>query len=178
MQLKLATIFTAVTAALFAAPAIAQSVSYEGFSDTVSCSGANFGCTDGGWVCCSLPTGFGFSVQFNNLPVGTQGQGYTNSGCTAFVFALFGPGTKCWNGGGTRASNMDWFHSPQGGRSIEARASAKASTNCSSPAYFKYEDPSGAQKQIKVPAGEGAAQTIADLYTAKNFGALGKYENY
>ncbi|KAF8962496.1 hypothetical protein BDZ97DRAFT_1662913 [Flammula alnicola] len=178
MQLKLATIFTALTAALFGAPAVAQSVSYEGFASTVSCSGSAFGCTDGGNVCCSLPTGFGFSVQFNNLPSGTQGQGYTNNGCSSFLFALFGPGTKCFNGGGTRATNMNWFHSPQGRRGIEARAAAEAATNCSSPAYFKYEDASGAAKQIKVPAASGAAQTIADLFTAKNFGALAKYEDY
>ncbi|KAF8961918.1 hypothetical protein BDZ97DRAFT_1826656 [Flammula alnicola] len=177
MQLKFATMLSAVSAALLAASALAQSVQYEAYADTTSCSGSSFGCTDGGAVCCTFPTEFGFSVQFKNLPSGSQGQGYTDGDCTSFLFSLFGPGTKCWNGGGARASTMNWFHSPQGRREVvAARSNAKA--NCSTPAYFKYEDASGETKTIAVPAGENAAQNIADLYTAKNYTALAQYQAY
>ncbi|KAF8196595.1 hypothetical protein BJ912DRAFT_114530 [Pholiota molesta] len=175
MQFKLATL---VSVALFVGPALAQTISYEGFSNTVSCSGSAFGCTDGGGVCCSLPTGFGFSAQFTNLPSGSQGQGYTNNGCSSFLFSLFGPGTKCFNGGGTRATNLNWFHSPQGRRAVQAREAEATAANCSAPAYFKYEDASGIHKTIKVPAGEGAAQTIADLYLAGDLTSLAAYEDY
>ncbi|KAF9536752.1 hypothetical protein CPC08DRAFT_609046, partial [Agrocybe pediades] len=122
--------------------ALTQTVNYRGYASTVSCSGSAFGCTDGGWVCCSLPTGFGLSVQFDNLPAGTQGQGYTNGGCSAFLFDLFGPGTKCWNGGGNhRATNINWFHSPQGHkRDLAAqRENEEDSTACVEPAFFEYE---------------------------------------
>ncbi|KAF8961925.1 hypothetical protein BDZ97DRAFT_1826668 [Flammula alnicola] len=177
MQIKFAIMLSAVSAALLAAPVLAQSVTYEGYADTTSCSGSAFGCTDGGAICCTLPTGFGYSVQFDNLPSGSQGQGYTDGACTSFLFSVFGPGTKCWNGGGSRASTMNWFHSPQGRRGVvAARSTAKA--NCSTPAYFKYEDASGETKTIAVPAGKNAAQNIADLYMAKNYTALAQYQAY
>ena len=107
MQFKIITALAALGAALLAVPAMAQTVAYEGFASTVSCSGSAFGCSDGGAVCCTLPTGFGFSAQFNNLPSGSQGQGYTNNACTDFLFSVFGPGTKCWNGGGARAARAN-----------------------------------------------------------------------
>jgi hypothetical protein len=174
MQLKLAAL---ISLAALAPAALAQSISYEGFASTVSCSGSAFGCTDGGNVCCSLPTGFGFSAQFNALPSGAQGQGYTGNGCSDFLFSVFGSGANaCWNGGGARATNLNWFHSPQGRRAVvEARAAA---AECSAPAYFKYDVASGAERTIKVPAGEGAAQAIADLYLAGNLTALAAYEDY
>ncbi|KAF8194561.1 hypothetical protein BJ912DRAFT_847695 [Pholiota molesta] len=177
MQLKLATL---ISLAALAAPALAQSISYEGFASTVSCSGSAFGCTDGGNVCCSLPTGFGFSAQFTALPSGAQGQGYTGNGCSDFLFSLFGSGANaCWNGGGARATNLNWFHSPQGRRAaVQARAAAAAAVDCSAPVYFKYDVASGAERTIKVPAGEGAAQAIADLYLAGNFTALAACEDY
>ncbi|KAF8194672.1 hypothetical protein BJ912DRAFT_901219 [Pholiota molesta] len=179
MQFKFATLVSAVA---LASSALAQTVSYEGFASTVSCSGSSFGCTDGGSICCSLPSGFGFSAQFNNLPSGTEGQGYTGSGCSDFLFSLFGSGTKCFNGGGTRATHLNWFHSTQGRRRAPGQAreagAAAAAANCSSPAYFKYADASSAERTIKVPADEGAAQTIADLYIASNLTALSTYANY
>ncbi|KAF9471622.1 hypothetical protein BDN70DRAFT_975642 [Pholiota conissans] len=174
MQFKLTAL---VSAAVLAAPVLAQNVNYEGFASTVSCSGSAFGCTDGGAICCSLPTGFGFSAQFNNLPSGSQGQGYTGGGCGNFVFSVFGPGTKCQNLGGGRVSNLNWFHSPQGGRrAVQARAAEEA-TACSEPSYFRYTV-NGAERTIKVPATTGSAQTIADLYLARNMTALSAYEDY
>ncbi|KAF9501136.1 hypothetical protein BDN71DRAFT_838035 [Pleurotus eryngii] len=71
----------AITVAL--AP-VASAVLYAGFASTTSCSGDNF-CEDNGSVCCSLPTGFGFSAEFGNLPAGTQGQGYIGSTCGNFL---------------------------------------------------------------------------------------------
>ena len=178
MQFKIVTALAALGAALLAVPAIAQTVAYEGFASTVSCSGSAFGCSDGGAVCCTLPTGFGFSAQFNNLPSGSQGQGYTNNACTDFLFSVFGPGTKCWNGGGARAASLNWFHSPSGRRGInQVRAVDTSGKNCSEPISFSYEATSG-KRTIKVPATTGAAQTIADLYLAKDLDALGAYEDF
>ncbi|KAF9483082.1 hypothetical protein BDN70DRAFT_963831 [Pholiota conissans] len=169
MQFKLTAL---VSAAVLAVPALAQNVNYEGFASTVSCSGSAFGCTDGGAICCSLPTGFGFSAQFNNLLSGSQGQGYTGGGCSNFAFSVFGPGTKCQNLGGGRVSN-----SPQGGRrAVQARAAEEA-TVCSEPSYFRYTI-NGAERTIKVPAATGAAQAIADLYLANKVTALATYEEY
>ncbi|KAF4604235.1 hypothetical protein EYR40_001416 [Pleurotus pulmonarius] len=65
--------------ALTALTPMASALRYAGFSSTVGCSGSNFFCDDGGSVCCSLPTGFGFSVEFDNLPAGTQGQGLSSA---------------------------------------------------------------------------------------------------
>ena len=133
-------IIALVSAAVLAAPTLAQSVHYSGFSSTVSCSGSSFGCTDGGAVCCSLPTGFGYSVQFTNLPAGSQGQGYADGGCAHLLFALFGPGTKCWSGGGASAANMNLFHSPQRGRrEVNLQDKEIAGRNCSRPTVFVYE---------------------------------------
>ena len=178
MQFKIVTALAALGAALLAVPAMAQTVAYQGYASTVSCSGSAFGCSDGGAICCTLPTGFGFSAQFNNLPSGSQGQGYSNNACTSFVFSLFGPGTKCWNGGGARVGSLNWFHSPSGRRGLnQARAAESSGANCSQPISFTYEVDSG-ERTIKVPATTGAAQTIADLYLAKDLDALAAYEDF
>ena len=45
------------------------------------------------------------------------------------------------------------------------------------PSLFTYDDHAGVQNTIVVPADdEDAAQKIADLYEAKDFEALAKYE--
>ncbi|KAF4578436.1 hypothetical protein EYR36_000243 [Pleurotus pulmonarius] len=159
--------------ALTALTPMASALRYAGFSSTVGCTGSNFFCDDGGSVCCSLPTGFGFSVEFDNLPAGTQGQGYTGSTCRSFLFSVFGPGTKCWSGGGARATHMNWFHSPQGRRSV---LPARADNSTCAPSGFTYHDESGAEKTIKVPVGE--AEAIAALHANKDFTALANFEAY
>jgi hypothetical protein len=153
--------------------AFGQSVTYHGYASTVSCSGDNFQCTDGGAVCCSFPTGFRFSAQWDNLPAGSQGQGYTNNGCSSFLFSVFGPGTKCFNGGGESFTNLNWFHSPQ-------KRDAGAESECVGPALFEYTDPSsGEVRGIKVPgAGKNTteAEIIANLRLKNDFASLEKYE--
>ena len=165
-----------VAAGLLAiAPSAVSGLQYQGYANTVSCSGDFFFCNDGGAVCCSLPTGFGFSAQFNDLPAGTQGQGYTNNGCSSFVFSVFGPGTKCWNGGGTRVSNLNWFHSPQR-RGIDA----SASTECVSASGFTYTDDSGVERTIKIPGGgknATEAEIVAGLRKSQDYAGLAKYES-
>ncbi|KAF4573617.1 hypothetical protein EYR36_008135 [Pleurotus pulmonarius] len=152
---------------------LASAVRYAGFSSTVSCTGANFFCDDGGAVCCALPTGFGFSVEFDNLPAGTQGQGYTGDTCGSFLFSVFGPGTKCWSGGGVRATHMNWFHSPQGRRSV---LPARAENLTCAPSGFTYHDESGTERTIQVPLGE--ADTMAESYHKKDFAKLASYAVY
>lgn len=179
MQIKLNTSLLYFSALLFTKQASA--IWYEGFASTVSCNGPSFGCSDNGGICCSLPNGYGYSVRFKNLPAGTQGQGYSGGGCSNYVFSVFGPGTKCWNGGGALSTHINWFHSPHGRRnneaiSIEARANNNGTC---APAYFKYEDAHGVERKIKVPAGDAnAADTIAKLYTDKSFATLATYENF
>ena len=170
---------TAVAGILAIAPAAVSALQYQGYSNTVSCSGDFFFCNDGGAVCCSLPTGFGFSAQFNSLPSGSQGQGYTGSGCSSFLFSVFGSGTKCWNGGGARATHLNWFHSPQR-RSVEARA-AVPDAPCAVPDSFSYTDDAGVSRVIRVP-GNGKnmteAENIVTLRRNDDFEALAKYELY
>jgi len=176
MQFTLTSLIALVTVAT---GAIAQNVNYRGYASTVSCSGSAFGCSDGGAVCCSLPTGFGFSAQFDNLPAGTQGQGYTGGGCTDFAFSLFGPGTKCFNGGGSRVTHLNWFHSPQRRSiAIAERANENARAACAEPTFFEYHAEDGSLKTIKVPTTTGSAQKIADLHAAQNYTALASYEAY
>ena len=168
---------SAVVGLLAVAPAAVSGLQYQGYANTVSCSGDFFFCNDGGAVCCSLPTGFGFSAQFNGLPAGTQGQGYKNGGCSSFVFSVFGPGTKCWNGGGSRVSNLNWFHSPQGRRSIDASQPVE----CASANGFSYTDHTGAERVIKIPGGgknATAAEVVASLRKNQDFEALAKYESF
>lgn len=160
-----------------------QPVTYQGFASTVSCTGSHFQCTDGGAVCCSFPTGFGYSVQFNNLPPGSQGQGYTGGECYSFLFAVFGPGTKCWNGGGLGATNMNWFHSPARSRRNRfdinfKNERSRLSGNCSSPTAFTYEDNNGVQRSIRFPLDGQAAGKIAKLYLARDFNGLLEYKDF
>jgi len=173
MQFKLTSL---VALATFTGNALA--ITYRGYASSVSCSGSSFYCSDGGAVCCSLPTGYGLSVAFENLPAGTQGQGYTGGSCSNFLFDLYGPGTKCWNGGGSkRATNINWFHSPYG-RSIAISDRAdEDGSNCTEPVAFEYETPEGTSRIIKVPTEKGSGEKVAALYLEKNFAGLAAYED-
>jgi hypothetical protein len=162
------------TAAL-TVPLAAQIITYQGYASAVSCSGDNFQCRTTGAVCCSFPTGFRFSAQWDNLPAATQGQGYTDGACTDVLFTVFGPGTKCWNGGGTTFTTLNFFHSPQ-----KRDSAAADSSECVGPAIFEYTDTSSGQvRGIKVPgAGKNVteAEVIANLRLNNDFAALEKYE--
>ncbi|KAF4573645.1 hypothetical protein EYR36_008163 [Pleurotus pulmonarius] len=151
----------------------AENIQYDAFASTVECSGAKFSCFDGGALCCALPPAFGFSVQFNNFAVAEQGQGYTGSTCGNFLFALFGPGTKCWNGGGVRATHANWFHT-SGRRTIDPHA---VNQNCTTPSSFTYHDElSGTERTIKVPP--NGADEVAEFYVKKDFAKLASYDTY
>ena len=167
--------FTSLLSALtiLAATNGGMAVVYRGYSNTVQCSGSNFFCNDGGAVCCGpFPAGFGYSAQFENLPNGSQGQGYTDA-CRSFLFALFGSGTKCWNGGGARANYLNWFHSA--GRIAARDGEAK---ECVAPSGFTYEDGQGAKHSIRIPAGTAnATEAIAKHYQNKDWKALASYES-
>ncbi|KAF4612515.1 hypothetical protein D9613_012762 [Agrocybe pediades] len=89
--------------------------------------------------------------------------------------------TKCWNGGGNhRATNINWFHSPQGHRRDLAaqRENEEGSTAYVEPAFFEYELADGTIRTIKVPVEKGSAQKIANLHQANDFLALAEYEDY
>ncbi|KAJ3515196.1 hypothetical protein NMY22_g14510 [Coprinellus aureogranulatus] len=166
--MQLTHLLSAITIAVAATQGLAADiVTYRGYASTVQCSGDNFFCRDGGAVCCSFPTGFGFSAQFENLPSGSQGQGYTGNACTSFLFSVFGPGTKCWNGGGRRATHLNWFHSPQ---------KREVDEDCAIPNGFEYRDAAGTQRVITIPAGNAtAAEEIAKQYINKDWKALASY---
>ncbi|KAJ3517025.1 hypothetical protein NMY22_g14060 [Coprinellus aureogranulatus] len=133
-----------------------------------------FSLMDGGGVCCGpFPVGFGFSAQFENLPAGTLGQGYTDA-CRAFLFAVFGPGTKCWNGGGARANFLNWFHS-----SGREAARDESGENCVAPSGFTYNDSQGVEHSIRVPVGQAnATEVIAQKFANKDWEGLAAYEPY
>ncbi|KAL8797426.1 MAG: hypothetical protein Q9182_007203 [Xanthomendoza sp. 2 TL-2023] len=157
-----------LAAIILAASPMISAVNYRGYTSTTSCGGSSFGCSDGGAVCCgSLPAGYGYSAQFDNLPAGSQGQGYTG-GCSSFVFAVYG--TRCWNGGGQRVTHLNWFHSA--GR-VKPRA-PENTENCS-PHFFSYPDAEGKMREVKVDDAEHAV-VLADLYKNRNFSALEKVE--
>jgi len=157
----------------------ALAFNYRGYASSVSCIGANFGCSTGAAVCCSIPSGFGFSAQFDNLPAENQGQGYSDSGCTNILFTLFGPGTKCWNGGGAQIGSLNLFHSPtsfeDSSKEIESR---EVGNECTEPAFFEYMASNGIMRTIKVPSNKGSAETIAALYLSKDYTALASYDEY
>ncbi|TEB21238.1 hypothetical protein FA13DRAFT_1671843 [Coprinellus micaceus] len=162
-----------LTLAAVTSESVAQTVTYRGYSSTVQCSGANFFCSDGGAVCCGpMPAGFGFSAQFENLPLGSQGQGYTDA-CRNFLFAVFGSGTKCWNGGGARANFLNWFHSAS-----RRAVSDGTGADCATPTGFNYKDGAGVEHTIKVPSGEAnATEVIAEHFKNQNWKALAAYES-
>ena len=165
--------FLATTALTMPLAAFGFGIAFRGYASAVSCSGDNFQCDIPGAVCCSVPTGFGFSAQFDNLPNGIQGQGYADEGCTSFLFSVFGLGTQCWNGEGVSFASLDWFHSP-------VKRDAGAESECVGPALFEYTDPSSGQvRAIKVPgAGKNTteAEIIANLRLKSQFASLEKYE--
>jgi hypothetical protein len=156
---------TTFLATLSFLPLPTLSLRYNAYSSTNTCSGPSFGCTDNGGVCCGgMPTGYGYSGLFNNLPIGSQGQGYSSGPpCTNFTFNVFGPRAKCRNsGGGSRAAYLNWFHSP-GGRRDEVRGTGSSIGGTT------------AQDRLR---GEDVAQKIADLFEKQDFSALALYEKY
>ena len=131
--------------------------------------GANFMFSNGGAVCSTYPTSYGFSALFYGLTVGTQAQGYSDGNCVDYEWTLFGPGTECWNGGGsTRAGSVNWFHSGNG------RKRSVNGTECVAPDAFNYVDPSGKAQSIAVGSAD-VAEVIADAYLKKDFDTLSTY---
>lgn len=147
-------------------------VRLRGFSNPVECSGPNFLCPAAGTgICCSLPAGFGLSAQFESLPAGAQGSGYVDGTCQNLLFSVFGPGTRCWNGGGRSVSSLNFSHSAAG-RDISARQ------NCVLPTGFTYHNGEGVERTIKVPSGDpNAAEVIVQLYLNRDWEALAVYED-
>ncbi|KAF9463681.1 hypothetical protein BDZ94DRAFT_1297703 [Collybia nuda] len=163
-----------VTVAAAIAFANIQALEYRGYSSSTSCDGDSFSFNDDGALCSSLPTGFGLSVQFFGLPSGTQGQGYVEGGCTEFLFSVFGPGNKCWNGGGTPATHANWFHSPNGFGARGVDANVKNGTEkCNHPISFSYTDLNEQTKEVLIDATiEDHAEKIAALYAKKDYAGL------
>ncbi|KAL8811981.1 MAG: hypothetical protein Q9200_001379 [Gallowayella weberi] len=182
-------ISTLATIILAASPMI-SAVNYRGYTSTTSCSGSSFGCSDGGAVCCgSLPAGYGYSAQFDNLPAGSQGQGYTG-GCGNFVFAVYGSGTHLPSHS-PFMSHASWtplfssshvlphpFKHPHLTPNFPRHRprTPESNENCS-PHFFSYPDAEGKMRDVKVDDAEHAA-VLADLYKNRNFSALEKVEEY
>ncbi|KAF9487488.1 hypothetical protein BDN71DRAFT_1513920 [Pleurotus eryngii] len=78
------------------------------------------------------------------------------------------------NGGGARATHMNWFNSPQGGR--RNVIASRANNFTCGHSGFTYHDDSGVERSIKVPLGE--AEVIVESYTEKDFAKLASYETY
>ena len=137
-------------------------------ADRVVIAGASFMFSNGGSVCSTYPTSYGYSALFYGLTTGTQAQGYSDGNCQDFEWQLFGPGTECWNGGGsTRAGSVNWFHSANGKRSVNDSA-------CVAPDAFNYIDADGKSQSIAVGSAD-VAEAIADAFLKKDFDTLSSY---
>ncbi|KAI4087636.1 MAG: hypothetical protein LQ344_006634 [Seirophora lacunosa] len=174
--------FPAIVPFLLAMSSTVSALNYRVYSSTNSCSGSSFGCSDNGAVCCgSWPAAYGYSAQFDNLPIGTQGQGYTGGSCRSFLFAVYGSGTQCWkSGGGSRATNANWFHSASRrvkARAEEAPASASGEGKECSPHFFSYAAENGEARTIKVNSAEEAG-VIAKHFEDGNKTALADFDDY
>lgn len=65
--------FPAIVPFLLAMSSTVSALNYRVYSSTNSCSGSSFGCSDNGAVCCgSWPAAYGYSAQFDNLPIGVS----------------------------------------------------------------------------------------------------------
>lgn len=131
----------------------------------------------------------------------TQGQGYKDSGCKTYRFAVYGPGkalpshfhpgpglpllptasadpftlqgTQCWKSGGNgRIESLNWFHS-QSKRVVKPRSVNE--TEACSPHFFSYPDAEGKMVDIKVEDA-AHAEYIAQLYEQKDLTALADLE--
>ncbi|KAI4117173.1 MAG: hypothetical protein LQ338_007601 [Usnochroma carphineum] len=174
--------FSTVAPFLLAISSSVSALNYRAYSSSNSCSGSNFGCSDNGGVCCgSWPAAYGYSAQFDNLASGTQGQGYTNGGCSSYLFTVYGSGTQCWkSGGGQRATSINWFHSQSRrvkARAEEAPASASAEGKECSPQFFSYQTLDGQDRTIKVSSAQ-EAEIIAKHFESGNHTALAAFQDY
>ena len=126
--------------------------------------------TDDGGLCSNnYPEAFGFAAVWDDLPIGGQGQVYSDSGCTQFIASAFGPGSQCWKSGGqVRAASINWFHEPS------KRAVKKSEKECAPPAAFHFTDPSGKEYDIAVGSAE-AAQAIGAAWEKGDYAALAAY---
>ena len=110
MQFKLIT-----TLAVF--PLSSLTINHTAFSSTASCSGAAFGYRQ--WrTLLRWQARRTWLLSCLIISQWKAGQGYSSGApCSDVIFNVFGPGTKCWNGGrGSRAAYMNWFYSPGGRR--------------------------------------------------------------
>ncbi|KAJ3522630.1 hypothetical protein NMY22_g11806 [Coprinellus aureogranulatus] len=168
-------LLSTVTANLLCAArcTIAQIV-IRAYSSPIQCSGPSFSCSVGNNVCCTIPDGFGFSAGFENLPAGFTGEGFTDAGCTSFLFSIFGPGNRCWNGGGSRAGSLKFLPS------VEAREAGDVEKrSCVLPTGFDYHDGDGVHRSIRVPGDDpSAAEVIVQLYLNRDWDALAEYETF
>ena len=126
--------------------------------------------SDGGNVCSnSYPESFGFAAVWDDLPIGGQGQVYSDGGCTDFIANAFGPGGQCWKSGGqVRAASINWFHEG-------AKRTVKKSDECAPPTAFHFTDPSsGKEYDIAVGSAE-AAKAIGAAWEKGDYATLATY---
>ncbi|KIJ92434.1 hypothetical protein K443DRAFT_125952 [Laccaria amethystina LaAM-08-1] len=175
MQLQLSALLSLLTVALFAVPAL--SVSITVYTSNSRCIGTSFTYLNvvPGRCITNVPTGYGHSVSFQGLPLGSVGDGFVGPSCaTRHLFELTAQGAGCWSSlsNGLRAGALSWQRFRRSGGLVE-----DGQTKGPAPSLFTYDDHTGVQNTIVVPADdEDAAQKIADLYEANDFEALAKYE--
>ncbi|KAJ7159165.1 hypothetical protein C8R43DRAFT_1179106 [Mycena crocata] len=155
---------------IFASLATVKAVNVCAYSNTLGCSGSAVCCSNlAEHLCCvNVPTGFGFAVQYQNLPGPvSDGQAWTSNNCVnGGVFTdQIGTGTKCYVGGGTKINSMAWTNT------ASRIAGVSGTTN---PNAFMYTE-DGVEKYVQIPAEDGAIEAMLGFYKAKNFTALEAY---
>ncbi|KAJ7760764.1 hypothetical protein B0H14DRAFT_2540133 [Mycena olivaceomarginata] len=158
-----------------ASATVVSAVDLCGYSDTLGCSGAALCCRNASQhFCCSFVAGFGFSVQYTNLPgVVSDGQAWTSSNCVAGgVFTdQIGTGTKCFvSGGAQKINSASWTNTASKGV-VDAVVPGIITPN-----IFKFTV-DGVEKRVPIPAGEDSIEAMLALYKAGNFTGLEAFGN-
>jgi hypothetical protein len=178
MQLQLSALLSLLTVALFAVPALSQdTINIMAYKSNMRCMGPKFTfCNVAPGICCNnIPRGYGYSAFFQGLMPGSVGDGFVMSSCASQQLFEVHPGRECWNSMSSHpVGSMNWH--PAGG-CAERCLLEDGRTKGPAPSLFTYDDHVGVENTIAVPVDdEDAAQKIADLYEAKDFEALAKYE--
>ncbi|KAJ8474363.1 hypothetical protein ONZ45_g15976 [Pleurotus djamor] len=152
-------------------PTPATAVNMIGYPDTISCTDVSFEC-DGfsaGGCCGPFPPAFGFSVKFTGLPNAGQGNVFRDDGnfCTSLIASVFGPGDRCWNGGGFDRMNSVFWSTP-------GVFDKREDMECTPPNRFSFVDEKGVKARIMVP--NGHADGVAEMFKKKDFAGLKRFQ--
>ncbi|KAJ7892165.1 hypothetical protein B0H13DRAFT_2665732 [Mycena leptocephala] len=163
---------------VLASLAVVKGVEICGYSDTLGCSGAAVCCSNiaANVSCGALPTGFGAAIDYVGLPLDSSDPDWICNDCRVGVMQACvdfnnqdGPGVEdCYLASGVNITTALWT------TTISSSCTAVSSDEMVQPDVFKFPV-DGAVKAVRIPAGEGAVETMIALFEAGNFTALEAY---